>query len=259
MPNSNRRSNDVLERVMFYLTLHSIYYEEDEIKKKVSDPNYEMGSITGGFWEEVGKLQADFLVSEFNINGCCKIIDIGCGDLRGGVKIMDLVLPGHYYGIDMNECLIDKGIEYAIRHGLEDKINRKNFSVNKTFDFKSGFNFTLGDEYKCEYAVAFSLFTHLPIEMFSKCIRSVCPAMYTGGRFIFTFYENKHNVSGPVTQVGEKETVTTFPDRAPYHYTRNQIASCLMTPPWYPRYIGDWGHPGNEKIMILRWWPHGPE
>ena len=243
------------EYQLLNMTLHSFYYETDAINKIVSADDYVMGSITGGYWDEIGDLQFNYLINEYNLNPYHRVLDIGCGDLRGGVKIMSHLMPGYYYGTDLLQCLIDKGIDYAMKNGLADKIEKDNFAVNRNFDFSF-----LTDYRKncCEFALGISLFTYLPLSMVNICFRTLGEAMVVGGKVLITFFINSTGETGPITQVGSKITTTTFPDRAPYHYKLDDLSRCFQKP-WYPHYIGDWGHPGNEKLLVLKFWPFGPQ
>jgi len=76
--------------------------------------------------------------------------------LRGGVKFVDYLIKYNYYGTDISEDLIKKGITYLDELGLKDKVNNGSFIANGNFDFKK-FNI------KFKYVLAQSVFTHLKI------------------------------------------------------------------------------------------------
>jgi SAM-dependent methyltransferase len=65
-------------------------------------------NIVGGMWEEIGRLQFDFLV-EKGLKTDCYFLDVGCGSLRGGVHFIRYLEPGHYFGIDKSKELLDAG------------------------------------------------------------------------------------------------------------------------------------------------------
>ena len=237
------------EKELLHLTLHNDYYDLVRMNKIVNDKDYQMGSITGGSWEKMGILQIKMLISKFKLNPYHHVLDIGCGDLRGGIKIMKYLQPKYYHGLDMTKGLIDKGIEYATNNGLADKIDKENFVSNKIFDF-SHFQ-----EYLYQYAISMSVFTHLPISMLSICMKKLEKKVILDGGFVFSFYENTKNSSGPVVQHGKNGSFTTYPNRAPYHYKVSDIVACCQGTPWCPTFIGDWGHPDNEKLMLLQFNP----
>src|SRR5215472_262077 len=73
----------------------------------------------GGLWEEVGQLQLDFLVAQ-GLMPHHRLLDIGCGSLRGGVKLIRYLCAGHYAGIDLHESLLNAGYEIELaREGLK--------------------------------------------------------------------------------------------------------------------------------------------
>jgi SAM-dependent methyltransferase len=243
------------EYKLLNLTLHSNYYDKDAMDKIVSADDYVIGSITGGYTKEISNLLFNYLMNNFDLNAYHRIFDIGCGDLRIGMKLLSHLVKGHYFGLDLLQCLVDKGIENAINNGLEDKIERHHFAVNNNFNY----SFLTNERMNCcEFALAISVFTYLPMSMVKIFLRQLGDCMEVGGKVLITFFQNTTGETGPITQVGSKITTTTFPDRAPYHYKLNELARCFKKP-WYPHYIGNWGHPGNEKLIILKFWPFGPQ
>ena len=62
----------------------------------------------GGMWEEIGKLQYELVVRE-GLLPRHKLLDVGCGSLRGGVHFIRYLDSGNYYGMDKNEKLLSAG------------------------------------------------------------------------------------------------------------------------------------------------------
>jgi len=52
-------------------------------------------SAVGGMWEQIGQLQFDFLVNH-GLEPNHKLLDIGCGTLRGGRHFITYLVPGNY-------------------------------------------------------------------------------------------------------------------------------------------------------------------
>jgi hypothetical protein len=52
----------------------------------------------GGMWEEIGRLQFDFLLSK-GLQSRHFLLDIGCGSLRGGIHFIGFLDAGRYDGI----------------------------------------------------------------------------------------------------------------------------------------------------------------
>jgi len=133
----------------------------------------------GALRERIGRLQFEFLVGR-GLRPEHYLLDVGCGNLRGGVHFIRYLDPGHYYGIDKNPERLDQGRREVKRLGLADKhprlvqIEDFNFqALNHTFD----------------YALAQSLFTHLPLNSILRCLVMIEPVLRPGGEFYATFFE----------------------------------------------------------------------
>ena len=55
----------------------------------------------GGKWSEIGQLQFDFLL-ESGLQPHHKLLDIGCGCLRGGIHFINYLEASNYSGLDIN-------------------------------------------------------------------------------------------------------------------------------------------------------------
>ena len=123
--------------------------------------------FVGGLWEEMGKLQCDFLIAR-GLRPEHQFIDVGCGVVRGGVQFVKYLAPGHYHGLDANASLIDAGrleIEFA---GLSDR--EIHLLVNDRFEL---FRFDV----LFDYGIAQSVFTHLCFNHIVSCLVQVNRAL----------------------------------------------------------------------------------
>lgn len=77
----------------------SRFYDKPAIELQVKAGRHR--DVIGGLWEEIGQLQLDFLRSR-GLRSNHRIVDIGCGSLRAGVKLVAYLDPGNYYGTDIN-------------------------------------------------------------------------------------------------------------------------------------------------------------
>tara|TARA_Y100000590_G_scaffold150092_1_gene172361 strand:- start:11188 stop:11868 length:681 start_codon:yes stop_codon:yes gene_type:complete len=72
-----------------------------------------------------------------------KVLDIGCGCLRGGRKVIPELNPGCYFGIEPNREMLEAGLEICIESStLDEKV--PTFDYNDSFDlgvFGAKFNF----------------------------------------------------------------------------------------------------------------------
>jgi cyclopropane fatty-acyl-phospholipid synthase-like methyltransferase len=199
----------------------------------------------GGLWDEIGELQLTFLKSQ-GLAPHHFLLDVGCGSLRGGVNFIGYLEKGHYFGIDKDVELLNagRGIELH-NYGLVDKEPVLVQMAN--FDFAS-----LGRRF--DYAIAQSVFTHLPLNNVIRCMINMETALVPGGKFYATFFENprgKFNL-GPLTHPRSDDLLTTtFFDENPYHYDYATFTWICEGTHLKPQYIGEWGHPRHQKMMVF--------
>ena len=53
----------------------------------------------GGRWEEMGRLQLDFLVKQ-GLRPSDELLDVGCGALRAGLHFIRYLKPGNYFALN---------------------------------------------------------------------------------------------------------------------------------------------------------------
>ena len=105
--------------------------------------------------------------------------DIGCGALRGGVRIIPYLDAGKYFGLDINASCIDAAWHEIQVHGLEHK--RAELLVDDGFRMRQ-----FGARF--DYAIGVSLFTHLPMNHILRCLIETAPCLAEGGQFYATFF-----------------------------------------------------------------------
>ena len=134
----------------------------------------------GGLWEEIGSLQFETLFQE-GLERRHRLLDIGCGALRGGVHFIEYLDRAHYSGIDISEGILDAGKRLLPENLYAEKspllIQNKDLELR---EFEDGvFDFLLAQ----------SLFTHLPEDDIYVCLKSASRVMTPTGRFYFTIFE----------------------------------------------------------------------
>lgn len=234
-----------------------IIQERDYLRSIVSDAggNYEVELAVsvaqgrhresiGGLWEEMGKLQFQFLID----NGLApthRFLDIGCGSLRGGMRFIPYLNPGNYWGIDNNAALIEAGwnIELAkenlqSRQPLNQLVCLKDFefpSLNTTFDF----------------VLAQSVFTHLNLNRIRRCLTRLSPVMKPGGKFFATFLEadSAQSLEEPLQR--QADGLTSYSYRDPFHYFLEDFQHIISRLSWTVNYHGEWDHPGKTRMLIF--------
>jgi SAM-dependent methyltransferase len=207
------------------------YLDEEHMRREVAAGHHRQ--VVGGLWEELGALQARFLQEQGLTKGD-RLLDIGCGTLRGGVHLIPL-LGANYYGLDASQALLDAGYEQEAAL-LDVAFPRSNLHRTTSFEIPWPITFDFG--------LAQSLFTHLPVSELQRCLETITPHFRSGARLFATCWEG----AGPcVIQSCGKPT---FEAQDPYHYTQDVIAT--HTPAdWSFRWIGDWGHLRGQQMMVF--------
>ena len=186
----------------------------------------------GGLWAELGYLQFDFLYRA-GLQPHHYLLDIACGSLRGGVHFIPYLESGHYLGIDKEEELIKAGVEHELGEEML-RLKQPRFVVSNNFEFdKFGM--------QPDFALAQSLFTHLPAYLIERCFRSLRQVVHARSVFYATFF------------LRDKDTAPGNPDEPHdwgyFAYTRKQMENFGTLSGWSAHYIGEWNHPRAQKIV----------
>lgn len=201
----------------------------------------------GGRWDEIGKLQLDYLRSQ-GLEPQHKLLDVACGALRAGVHFVDYLDPGNYYGIDINQSLLDAGYDLELTEPLQRKLPRENLRRVDRFECDFGVKF--------DVAMAQSLFTHVPLNQVRLCMWRVAQQMRPGGRFFLTF--NVARPGFPLDGVMKPNSKSPkYGERNIYWYYRSDMRWAASFAPWDFKFVGEWGHPRGQRMIILTRRPDG--
>ena len=186
--------------------------------------------FVGGRWEEIGKLQFDFLVRQ-GLRPYHVLLDIACGSLRAGRLFIPYLDPGNYLGLDKHAEVINAGKTKEIGQDVLTS-RHPEFAVSDSFEF---------DKFskKPDFCIAQSLFTHLGKPDIEMCFSKLSAFVQPGCRFFATFDES----TIPLLQFGRSHSVRAF------FYTRRAMESFGTRAGWQATYIGDWGHP-RAQVMV---------
>lgn len=195
----------------------------------------------GGLWDEMGQLQLDFLQKQ-GMRPHHSLLDVGCGALRGGVRFAKYLDAGNYAGIDINESLIKAGQHELALAGLNDK--QVQLLVDPEFNFSR-----LGRTF--DYAIAQSVFSHLPVNHICQCLANMAKVLKPGGCFFATFFEAPTSVHLQPISHHPGGIVTRY-DRDPFHYSVAEFEWMAKVSGLSVRYIGDWGHPRHQHMLLFR-------
>jgi SAM-dependent methyltransferase len=196
-------------------------------------------------WNDIGVLQFNFLVQR-GLQPHHRLIDVGCGSLRGGVRFARYLEKGNYFGIDLNQSLIDAGYEKELKpEGLEQRVPRSNLYATHDFDVS-----VFGKRF--DYALALSVFTHLPLNSIRICLERLGPHMATGGAFYATVFEAKPEKPTWQSCLHQPGGIVTHGDRDPYHYRREDMAYIAGMSGWSAEWIGQFDHPRDQQMICFR-------
>ena len=92
-----------------FKTLFYSYFKRESHYYLNNNKNINHREYIGDKWDEIGKLQFDFLIKK-GLKPHHKLIDIGCGSLRGGVHFINYLNKKNYFGTDINYDLIKIGL-----------------------------------------------------------------------------------------------------------------------------------------------------
>jgi hypothetical protein len=208
-----------------------ISYRQDHPKLEGERGIRDLGhrKYVGGMWDEIGRLQFDFLVQQGLRPSHC-LLDIACGSLRGGVHFIDYLQVGNYLGIDKERRLIELGIEQEIGRAKYDE-KKPEFVVSDRFEFEKFSR-------KPQFSIAQSLFTHLNKRDIHLCLKNLRQSVEQDHVFFATFFE--------AASLNNPETSHSH---AAFRYSRDAMEEIGEQAGWKATYIGCWQHPRNQMMM----------
>jgi len=143
---------------------------------RISQTLNEEGVFSGGGYDdfhEAGENQLNPLL-HFGLQPSSRVLDIGCGCLRGGRWVIPFLDRNCYFGIEPNEEMLDAGKRIVIgQETMSEKAPM--FDTNQEFDF--GVFDAIFD-----YVIARSVWTHASKDQIEKMLDQ------------FVLYSNEHSV-----------------------------------------------------------------
>lgn len=117
----------------------------------------------GHLWKMKQNFQINFLKKQ-GLNKNDKMLDIGCGTLRGGIPFIDYLDKGSYYGIDVRENVLEEGRKELKKNKLKHK-SPILLSFSQFTDLKFDIKFDI--------IFAFSVLIHLDDKIANSCFNFV--------------------------------------------------------------------------------------
>jgi ubiquinone/menaquinone biosynthesis C-methylase UbiE len=200
-------------------------------------------AAVGGLWNEIGKLQFDFMVAQ-GLKPRHKLLDIGCGCLRGGVHFINYLDEGNYYGIDKNTDLLKAGMKEAKIAGLGHKLFH--------LELDGSFNFSRLDV-AFDFAIAQSLFTHLNLNEILLCLINLEKVLKARGRFYATYFHASKGSYGNATDRSstDEKTIRTLPAFGrSIHYTLEMLQWAGWQANLRCTSVDEWDHPRYQRMVM---------
>lgn len=195
----------------------------------------------GGEWEALGRLQKDYLVAQ-GLEPHHRLVDVGCGALRAGLYLVPYLESGRYFGLDINASLIAAGRQELEAAGLGDR--EVHLLVDDSFRVDR-----FGERF--DFALAQSVFTHLPMNLVVICLKRVGEVLAPGGRFFTTFFR--------APEPAYLETIVHQPGGTHSQYHRDIFHYAAEEMEWMGRLagldcevVGEWGHPRAQQMAIYQ-------
>ncbi|MBD3268498.1 hypothetical protein GF373_17660 [bacterium] len=117
-----------------------------------------------------------------------RLVDIGCGSLRGGRLFIPYLNPENYYGIEPNMWLVEEGLRHELGGDILN-VKRPNF-----YDFADLKISRIGKIF--DFALAQSVFSHTPQWAIRRCLRTLWQSLTPDGIFMGTFWHRPNDYTG---------------------------------------------------------------
>lgn len=158
---------------------HISYYREimrsDVLEKSPYDA---VGSRSHEHWLRNGLRQFTYL-RDHGLSPEHHVLEIGCGNLRAGWRIIDLLDTGHYFGIDISPDILLAATDTIVQYGLERKLPHLSLVADLTFAGLPDGHFDI--------VHAHSVFSHTPLDVIEECFLHVGRVLRPSGFFDLTF------------------------------------------------------------------------
>lgn len=229
----------------YYSPINSYYYSPNQNEENLI--NYKDWVGGSSLWELQGNLQKNFLISQ-GLSPEHKFLDLGCGCLRAGIKLIEYLYKDNYYGQDINLYLLRMGLENEMPNNLKDKVNINNFCISKDFTL------LFDQDIKFDMAISQSVFTHLPLNHLYYCLLKIKDYFKKDSKFFVSYWiiPEDYNLCD-FFDWGHGIITSHISDV--YHYKKSQIENIFKDPLinkfWSLEYIGDWNHPRDQKMFCF--------
>ncbi len=180
--------------------------------------------IVGGRWDETGSIQLA-LLKQAGLKPQHHLLDIGAGSLRLGCKAVPYLDPDHYWATDLSGALMRRGYQTEIADKA--RLSPGHLIEDPDFSFD-------GVPATITHAIAFAVFTHLPMAYLRRALLSARVRLPNLTLFAFTVFlaSDRAALTLPFRQ---PDGVVTHDLRAPYHMLAEDIPHLARGTGWRVR------------------------
>lgn len=206
---------------------HVGFYREVMRRNVAADPDLAVGSASRKRWMELGQEQFDYLTTH-GLQPTDHLLEIGCGNLRGGWRFIGYLEPEHYTGIDISPDVLFAAQKTLVEFGLQDKLPRLTPVSNLTLEWLPADRF--------DVVHAHSVFSHCPIDVIAECFAHIGRVMKPKGFFDFTFNattDRPHQVL-----------------REDYYYQPQRLIDLAETHGFTAELLTDWSGNAQAKMRL---------
>ena len=159
----------------------------DKIRTKFKYPSYKSYVGPPDKYDAIGNCQFE-LLTNCGLQPDHFLLDIGCGSLRAGRLFINYLQPAHYFGIEPNQWLVERGIKHELgEQAFETK--RPAFKYDQDFNL-SAFN------QQFDLLIAHSIFTHASKQQISKCFAEARKVMRPTSLLLSTYNLGESDYTG---------------------------------------------------------------
>lgn len=207
---------------------HVSFYREVMRDDVAADPDGAVGSHSRDRWLALGQLQFDYLL-EHGLLPAHDVLEIGCGNLRAGWRMIAHLEPGRYWGVDISPDILLAANRTVVAQRLQEREPRLRLVEDLRFDW-------VPDD-RIDVLHAHSVFSHCPIEVIDECFAHVGRILRPSGWFDLTF----NATSGAEHHVLHED----------YYYRPGTLIDLAATHGLQARVMEDWGprHP-QTKLRV---------
>lgn len=171
-------------------------------------------AIIGGRWEETGNIQMEMLLAE-GLRPRHTLLDIGCGPLRTGCRVIPFLNPGHYWGTDLSAGLMRRGYASELTEGDRARLPRGHLVEDGDFSFP-------GIPREIDYLLCFAVFTHLPMNHLRRGLLRIARHFTRFEKLLFTVFLAP-DAEASLAPLRQPDGVVTHDTRPPYHLLAEDV------------------------------------